>query len=342
MIRVGVVGLGMMGLTHLDAYTAMEGVEVTAIADANPARLSGEIKAKGNVEGQAQGRFDFAKVKKFSEGMDLIGDSEVDVVDICLITPLHLDFALTTIAARKPLLIEKPLARTAQQADQIAKAAKDAGIVAMPAMCMRFWPGWTWLKRAIAEREYGKVFAAHFRRLATHPGGAFYADGAASGAAALDLHIHDADFVRYCFGDPISVHSRGYPKITSGIDHLITQYQYGDVPLVTAEGGWAMANEYPFRMQYTVNFERATAVFDSAAQSALMLYESGQKPRALELDPIMGYQREIEYFIQCVKENRPPTTVTLEDGAEAVRMVEAEVESIRTGWPVSPTSANRS
>ena len=53
----------------------------------------------------------------------------------------------------------------------------------------------------------------------------------------------------------------------------------------------------------------------------------------------MGYQREIEYFIQCVKENRPPTTVTLEDGAEAVRIVEAEVESIRTGWPVSPTGA---
>ena len=51
---------------------------------------------------------------------------------------------------------------------------------------------------------------------------------------------------------------------------------------------------------------------------------------------------EIEYFIQCVKENRQPTTVTLEDGAEAVRMVEAEVESIRTGWPVSPTAASKS
>ena len=100
-----------------------------------------------------------------------------------------------------------------------------------------------------------------------------------------------------------------------------------------------MADGYPFLMQYTVNFERATAVFDSAAQLPLCLYEKSLPPRALELDPIMGYQREIEYFIKCVKENRPPTTVTLEDGAEAVRIVEAEVESIRTGWPVSPTGA---
>jgi predicted dehydrogenase len=336
MIRVGVIGLGMMGLTHLDAYAAMEGVRVSAIADADANRLSGNIRAQGNIEGQAQGRFDFASVQKFSDGLDLIRDAAADVIDVCLPTPLHLRFALAAMQAGKHVLIEKPLARTAADADQLAAAAAKAGVIAMPGMCMRFWPGWTWLKNVISERAFGKVFAAQFRRVAAHPGGAFYSDANANGGAALDLHIHDADFVRYCFGDPISVQSRGYSKVTTGIDHILTQYNYGDVPLVSAEGSWAMSGGFPFRMQYTVNFERATAVFDSSAPQPLMLYQGSEPPRPIEIEPGMGYEREIAYFMQCVKEKRQPAIVTVRDGAEAVRLVEAEMESIRLGWPVAP------
>ena len=171
MIRVGVVGLGMMGLTHLDAYTAMADVEVTAIADANPARLSGEAKAKGNVEGQAEGRFDFAKVKKFADGKDLIRDADVDVVDICLTTPLHLDFALATIAARKPMLIEKPLAQRSSRRIRSPRLRRRRASSPCPRCACASGPDGPGSSTAISEREYGKVFAAHFRRLATHPGG---------------------------------------------------------------------------------------------------------------------------------------------------------------------------
>lgn len=336
MIRVGVIGLGMMGLTHLDAYAAIEGVQVACIADADEARLSGRARAQGNIEGQAQGRFNFETVQKCRDGMDLIRDASVDVIDVCLPTPLHMKFALAAIEARKHVLIEKPLARTSADADRIADAAAKAGVIAMPAMCMRFWPGWTWLKQTIRERTFGKVHAAQFRRLASHPGGAFYRDADACGGAALDLHIHDSDFIRYCFGDPVSVQSRGYSKVTTGIDHIFTQYNYGDVALVTAEGGWAMADGYPFRMQYNVNFDRATAVFDSSSSQPLLLYEQGQQPRAIPVEPGMGYEREIAYFIECVKERRQPAVVTLTDGAQAVRLIEAELESIRIGWPVAP------
>ena len=55
MINVGVVGLGMMGLTHLDVYASQPGAKVVAIADADPDRRSGKVKASGNVEGQAKG-----------------------------------------------------------------------------------------------------------------------------------------------------------------------------------------------------------------------------------------------------------------------------------------------
>lgn len=333
MIQVGVIGLGMMGLTHLDVYAGSKTAKVTAVADADPGRRNGTVKARGNVEGQAEGRFDVASVKGYADAMELIHDPNVQMVDICLPTPLHKKFAIAALEAGRHVLVEKPLARTSADAFDIADAADRAfekcGALAMPAMCMRFWPGWTWLKQAVAEQRYGKVLSARFTRLASHPGGAFYQSAEASGAAALDLHIHDTDFVRYCFGRPKSVRSVGYSKVTTGIDHLLTHYIYDDIPLVTAEGGWCMAAGFPFQMRYHVNFAGATAVFDASAESPLMLYQEG-KSEAIALGKEIGYHEEIEYFLNCIAKKQRPQTVTLRDAAEAVKMVEEEVESIKS------------
>lgn len=334
-VKVGVVGLGMMGFTHLDAYHEMGDVEVVALADGNPKRLTGEERPGGNIQGQAQGGFDFSKVKKYATAAELIADPEVQVVDICVPTPGHLEWCKAAFAAKKHVLVEKPLARTAADARQIAELAKAAGVFAMPAHCMRFWPGWTWLKEVVTAAKYGKVLSASFKRAASFPGGPFYKDGAASGGAALDLHIHDTDFICHLFGTPNAVSSAGYSNISGEPDHIFTQYHYAGGPVVTAEGGWSMAVGYPFCMQYTVNFEKATAVFDITAENPLRLYESGKEPLAIELPKGMGYAAEIAYFIQCVKTGKRPETVTLDQAAETVRVIEAEVASVKTGRSVA-------
>lgn len=333
-IRVGVVGLGMMGLTHLDAYAKIDGVEVTALADRDEDRLSGKTQASGNIEGQAQGGIDYEHVKKYTDAAELIADSDIDVVDICLPTPAHVLFGLKTLEAGKHLLIEKPLARSYVDAMKLVEAAEASDKIAMPAMCMRFWPGWTWLKESISAQSYGKLLGLTFKRTASHPQGPFYADGAANGGAALDLHIHDSDFVQFLFGMPKAVSSVGYSSVTEEVDHIVTRYAVDGVPLVQAEGSWAMAQGYEFSMRYTANFERATAVFDSSAEHALTLFESGEA-KPIDLDSQMGYDIEIAYFLDCVANNRKPQAVTMRDAAEAVRLIEAEVQSVRSGGSVS-------
>lgn len=335
MIKVGVMGLGMMGLTHLVVYGKRSDVKVVAISDKLPDRLSGKTRVSGNVEGQAQGGFDYSSVRKYTEGMDLIGDAEVEVVDICLPTPLHVEYALAALEAGKHVLIEKPLARTAGDALRLAEAAERAKGLAMVGMCMRFWPGWTWLKQAVVERTYGKVLSAHFRRLANHPGGAFYSNGQLSGGGILDLHIHDTDFVQYLFGMPKAVYSCGYSKPTDQIDHVVTHYRYDEIPQVVAEGGWAMAEGFGFRMQYTVNFERATAVYDLAAPKVLTVWEAGKAAWNPELEGGMGYEHEIVYFLDCIRAGRRPERVTLRDGANCLKIIEAEIQSARTGMVVA-------
>jgi predicted dehydrogenase len=333
MLNVGVVGLGMMGLTHLDVYAGMSDVKVTAIADALPERLSGKEKAAGNIKGHAQGGFDLASAKGYADGMELIRDPNVNAVDICLPTPAHRKFAIAALEAGKHVLVEKPLARSSADAFAIADAGEkyfaEKSLISMPAMCMRFWPGWVELKKAIDQKTYGRVLSARFQRLASHPPGTFYANAEQSGAAALDLHIHDADFVRFCFGTPKAVRSVGHKKPTAGIDHISTQYLFDDVPVVTAEGGWAMEKGFPFNMSFSVNFEHGTMVFDLAATDPLVLYQNGQAT-PIKIEKVMGYQFEIEYFVHCVKQRMAPRTVTLRDAAEAVKIVEAEVRSVET------------
>ncbi len=335
MINVGVIGLGMMGLTHLDAYAKRSDVKVVAIADKDPDRLSGKKRAVGNVEGQAQGGFDLARAKGYTEGTDLIDDPAVQMVDVCVATPWHVELALAALKKGKHVLVEKPLARTARDAEALAKASARAKGMSMCAMCMRFWPGWTWLKEAIDKNTYGRVLSAQFRRLASMPPGGFYANAELSGAAILDLHLHDTDFVQFCFGMPEAVFSRGYSKTTTGVDHVITQYMYKPkarkpAPIISAEGTWAHEQGYEFRMEYSVNFEKATAVYDMRAAENLVLYEGGKRS-AIALDSRMGYDIEIEYFLECIKQGKRPTTITLKDAARSIRIVEAEGKSVKSG-----------
>ena len=335
MTKVGVIGLGMMGGTHLDVYAKHDGVEVVAVSDLVPDRLSGKERAAGNVEGQAQGSFDFGVpgLAKYAEGKELIADPNVELVDICLPTPLHAEYGIAALEAGKHLLVEKPLARTASDAHRLVEAADKAPGLTMCAMCMRFWPGWTWLKEAVADKRYGRTLAATFQRVTSHPGGPFYSDGEMAGGALLDLHIHDIDFVQYLFGMPASVSSFGYSKETTHVDHVITRYEYQNGPLVVAEGGWALTAGYGFTMRYTVNFEQATAAFDAGAAKPLMLFEVGKEPKAIELAPAMGYELEIDYLLKCIDSSQAPSVVTLADAAKAVVIAEAEEQSVKTGQP---------
>ncbi len=331
MVRVGVIGLGVMGSTHLDAYSQIPDAEVVAVADRDPARLCGERKSEGNIKGQAEGGFDFSKAKHYTEGIDLIHDPDVDMADICLATPLHAQFAIEALQAGKHVLIEKPFARTSEEAKRILGVAANSNGKAMCAMCMRFWPGWDWLKEAVNSGRFGKVLSATFRRVGEHPGGPFYSDGQRSGGAILDLHIHDTDFVQHLFGTPDAVSSYGYKKNTDHIDHVTTVYHYPDGPHVTAEGGWAMTKGFAFKMTYCVNFENATAVFDISKDNPVTLYEADKEPLSVELNPGMGYAPQLAYFIDCIQSDKGPERVTLKEAAQSILIVEAEALSVESG-----------
>lgn len=329
--RIGIIGLGFMGRTHYEAYQKIPGANVVMVADKDPKRAAGDLTGGwGNLNTGGIQQLPMDRIRGTTDFRELIEDPQIDIVDICVPTPAHVDLALAAMEAGKHVLCEKPLALSSADARKIAAAAASAKGFFMPAMCVRFWPQWHWLKNAVAQGQYGPVRSAVFRRLGAMPAG-WFKEGKLSGGALFDLHIHDTDFICHAFGKPKKVFSRGYSKTSGEIDHLQTQYFYGNDALISAEGGWAMADGYPFAMKYTVNFERATADYDSSrAASPLILYGGGEAT-LIETATTDGFVGELSYFLECVITGNRPQRVTAEDAVAALEVIEAECRSARSG-----------
>ena len=319
MINVAVVGLGFMGLTHLKAYRLIPNARIAALCDAVRLPVDGVLAAAGgNIGSDDSLHFDMREVKATHDLAELLADPTIDLIDICVPTLAHPKLAIAAL----------------QAAREIAAAAAAAKGYFMPGMCIRFWPEYAWLKQVIAQETYGRVLAARFRRVSEPPawGREHFFDGAKSGGAILDLHIHDADFVQYCFGRPTAVFAQGFSHYSGEIDHVVAQYQVAGGAAVSAEGGWVMGDGHGFEMAFTVIFENATVDFNcNRGAEGLRLFEKGQAARTIAVPPGDGYLAELSYLIECIATHQPPTIVTASDAASAVEICEAEGESIRSG-----------
>ncbi len=333
-VNVAVVGLGFMGVTHLKAYRQIPGVHIAGICDAVRLPLDGDFSSiGGNLGGGEPLKLDMSRTKATKNLDDLLADPAIDLIDLCVPTMAHPKLAIAALQAGKHVVCEKPLARTAALAREIVAAAASAKGFFMPAMCIRFWPEYAWLKQAMEQGTYGKALAARFRRVGEPPGWSKeFMDGARSGGALLDLHIHDVDFVQYCFGRPRAVYASGFSRLSGAVDHVVAQYTVDGGAVVSAESGWAMTSGFGFNMEYTVLFERATVDYSLArGADALRLFENGQQPRTIQLPAGDGYLGELRYMVECIRAHQPPTIVTARDGASAVEICEAEEQSIRSG-----------
>lgn len=338
MVNVGIVGLGFMGVTHIRAYLKIPGVRIAALCDAARLPVDGDFSSiSGNIGGQEPLKLDMTGVRATKQFDELLTDPGIDLIDICVPTLAHPKLAIAALKAGKHVVCEKPLARTAALAREIAAVAESAQGFFLPAMCIRFWPEYVWLKEAIESGRYGRVRAARFRRVSEPPGWSTdFMDGARSGGALLDLHIHDVDFVQYCFGRPQAVFATGFSALSGAIDHVTAQFLVAGGVAVSAEGGWAMTAGFGFHMGYTVQFERATADFDcNRGVDALRLFEAGQAARSVACPAGDGYLGELAHMIESIAAGHAPTVVSARDAASAVEIVEAEAESIRTGQVVA-------
>ena len=97
------------------------------------------------------------------------------------------------------------MALTVTDCDRMIQAARKSGKILQIGHCVRFWPEYAKAKEIVDSGKYGRVVAAMFQRLGAAPGWSvdnWFINEKRSGGVALDLHIHDTDYVQYLFGMP--------------------------------------------------------------------------------------------------------------------------------------------
>src|SRR3954463_11413652 len=113
MIRVGIIGLGMMGRTHYEAYQEIENAQVVAVSDVDAKRAAGDLAGTGgNVLAAGLTHLPMDRIKGSTDYNDLLANPDVDIVDVCLPTTQHLEVTVAALKSGKHVLCEKPLART--------------------------------------------------------------------------------------------------------------------------------------------------------------------------------------------------------------------------------------
>ena len=329
-VNVAVVGLGFMGTVHLNAYKRIPAARIVALCGASRLPVDGVLKGlDGNITASDTLHFG-SEVKVYRRFNELLADPQVQLVDLCTPTPIHVEQSISALKAGKHVLCEKPLARTSAEAKEIAKVAQSCLGFLLPAMCVRFWPGWSLLKKIVQEKTYGDVLAARFSRVSETPAWSkeTYNQRNQSGGALFDLHIHDTDFVQFLFGKPSAVFSTGIKRLGNSIDHVITQYLFPNGPTVAAEGSWLLNKG--FNMSYLVLCEGATLDYSlERGENALRVLEKDCAPRVVPTAGD-GYFEETRYMIECIQKSRRPAFVTVEEAVSALEICEAEEESINT------------
>ncbi|MDF2725628.1 MAG: oxidoreductase [Paenibacillus sp.] len=328
MIKIGLIGTGFMGSMHASCYEALAGrgdFRITAIADGDAEKAAKLADKFG------------ADVYPSAEA--LIRDADVDTIDICLPTFLHFETAMLAMGKGLNVFIEKPVCLTEDEAEQLLAMQRKTNSQVMVGHCIRFWPEYVELRRLVEERTYGKLRSGAFKRISPRPGWAWNGwlhDPVKSGSAALDLHVHDVDFVRSLFGEPDRLAAETVP-MNGANGHIFSLYRYGDAA-ISLEGGWDFPESFPFEMAYRVTFEQATVVFSSLAAPSLRIYENSGAIIEPKLDTMAaaaegggnisslgGYYNELSYFVDCLASGRAIVQSTLQDGCDSLRLTLREI-----------------
>lgn len=339
MIRIGIVGIGFMGMIHYLASRKLKDAKVTAICSRDQKKLDGDWRGiRGNF-GPPGEVMDLGDIKKYARLDDLLADPDIDVIDVCNPTHLHPETAIAALKAGKHVLVEKAIALDTKDADAMVAAAAKAGKLLMVAHVLPFFPEFAFAAKAIRGSAYGKLLSAHFRRIISRPDwSAEIGDAAKTGGPAVDLHIHDTHFIGLVCGVPKQVTSAGVVGPGGVVEHVTTLYHFPGGPAVSCSSGWLTQKGRPFVHGYEIFLEKATLVYESGATPLTVLTTDGKSEQPkLEGggEDTAAFTAELQTACDGVRDGKLPDLLSGQLARDALVLCYKEIESAKVGRTVT-------
>jgi predicted dehydrogenase len=286
---------------------------------------------------------DLKGIARYAELDDLMADASLDVIDICLPPAWHAKTAIAALKAGKHVLCEKPIALNPADATRMVQAAKQAGKLLSIGHVLAFFPEYRFARQAIQSGKYGRLLGGHFKRMVSDPvwmTGFF--DPHKCGGPMLDLHVHDAHFIRLLFGMPKAVQTVGTMR-GEVVERFNTQFIYDPPRMITATCGVIDQQGRPFTHAYEIYFEKATLFFDymalpkvgDVATPVTVLLNNGKVLRPkLGGAPTDAFFAELSEVVRAVRTNTPSPLLAGELARDAVLLCQKQTESLVKGKAV--------
>ena len=312
-----------MGGVHLNAYANMPEVEVVGVADAS---RESAVAGAGLVG-----------ARPYASYGELVAAEDVEVVDICLPTAFHKDLAVKAAGEGRHVILEKPIARTIEDAREILEAFSGDGPRLFVGHVVRFFPEYVGIKEKIDAGELGTIGVVRTSRRSPFLTGwnDWYADWRSSGGVLIDLLIHDFDFLRWTLGEVERVYARGVQgREYNRLDYALVTLRFEGGAIAHVEGHWGYPG--PFNYAIEVAGSRALLTADSTEPATLEIIRTPDAPDEVP-DLASGtspYEAELAHFIHCIATGEKPI-VEGRDAYEALRIGLAATESVFSGEAVT-------
>ncbi len=339
MIKIGIAGIGFMGWIHYLAYQRVPGARIVALCEQNRKRLAGDWRdIQGNFGPRGE-VVDVSQMRRYESLDELFADPGVDLVDICLPPSAHADAAVGALQHGKHVFCEKPMALTVSDCQRMVKAAARADRQILIGHVLPMFPEYAHARKLIASGKYGALRGGHFKRVISDPLWLrdFY-NPQGCGGPLLDLHIHDAHFIRFLFGMPTHLTSQGRMR-GEVVEYCNTMFEFADADLtVSATSGVINQQGRSFTHGFEIHLEKATllyemAVFGGEAKTLmpLTLLDNRGKviPAALaEHDAIEPFAAEIKEMVKAVRTERPSPILGGDLARDAIILAHKQTESV--------------
>ena len=311
MLKVGMAGIGGISGAHIPAWESMADTELIALCDIRPECLE-----------------KYPDKHLYTDFEEMLDAEQLDILDICLPTYLHADFAVRAMERGIHVICEKPVSLNAEDVERLYGTARRNNVKFMVAQVLRFWPEYMLLKEIYDSGKYARLLAGSMSRLGSIPKWSWdgwMRDEKRSGLVPYDLHIHDLDFMVYAFGNPAGtqLHRSRRPEQ----DYLNVVYEYPDF-FITTEASWYAAS-YPFRAGFRFQFEKAILAYENG--QCTLYEEDGEVTNLtkeaegdtgdINLPKSDAYAEEIRYFTDCVLEDRIPERVKPEELYQVIQIL---------------------